>query len=402
MAGAIWLGVLQPPQNVSSQINVQCPLGNCTFVADAGAAYETIATCSSCEDISNQIVNLTESDDVLNYTLPASSEMTNNSLNIGRSTVFMSRTADTSDLFAFESIMLSQEDPSCNTTNMSCGMKPLATRCLLNPCAQSYTATIKDFRLDEQVVSSTNLVYDAHSHGTLGSFSLVANSTIRNGIRHECVKTEQKTLENTIPLTENNTIVTATYLRNITQWTSPQCFFQFDSSSKATTDFLRDMYHGKSLSIAYGRYTRPLGDLWIKRFYNKGTANLTTTSEYMNGLATAMSAHMRKDLDASQDALGQVFAQQTCVRINWAWITLPASLVLMAILFLAATMWSTLTQAWHGMWKSSALALVFVSIASESLLHKGVLNKKSQIADTAQDMRAKFLKTERGWGFVEH
>jgi hypothetical protein len=413
MAGAIWLGVLQPPQNVSSQVNVQCPSGNCTFPADAGASYETIAICSSCDDISSQIVDYNASvvdgvtgsktSEMLLYTLPESSKLANDSVYIGGSTVFESRIANTSDLFAFESLMFRQKDFSCNSRDPKsvCRMKPFATHCSLNPCVQSYTATIKDFKFDEKVVSSTNMVYDAYSHGTLGSFSLVANSTIRDGIRHECIKTDRHTLENTIPLTWNNTIVLNTHLRNITQWTSRECFFEFDITSQAISNFLTDMYTRKYL-VEQDDFSTTLGDLWIKRFYQRGTANLTTATEYMDGLAIAISAQMRRDQDPTRDALGTVFTQHTCVRIKWAWISLPASLVLMAILFLIGTMWSSSAQAWHGMWKSSALALVFASIESKSLLYEGVLERKSQIDNTADGIKVKFIETERGWGFVKH
>jgi hypothetical protein len=190
----------------------------------------------------------------------------------------------------------------------------------------------------------------------------------------------------------------ATSMRNIMHWTSPQCFFQFDLTSQATTEFLWSMYTKQSLSYAFDIYNS-LGDLWIKRFYHKGTANLTTSNEYMNGLAIAMSAEMRRGHDASQDAIGTVLAQQRCVRIEWAWISLPASLVLMSILFLGATMWSSLTQARHGTWKSSSLALIFASV--ESLLHGDTLERKSQISNTANGIEVQFMKTERGWGFVE-
>jgi hypothetical protein len=400
MAGAIWLGVLQPPQNVSSQVDFQCPLGNCTFPADSGIAYETIAMCSSCNDISSQIVDLAGSKGMYNYTLAESTRMANDSMNIELSVAFQSRIADTTDLFAFESIMLSQDDLSCNTTKDNCRMSAFAARCSLNPCVRSYTASIRDFVLEEKLVSSTNMVYDAHSNGMLGSFSLVTNSTIINGARYDCITSEQKTTENTIALTWNNTKVTGIVPRNITHWTSPQCFFEFDSSSQATTNFLRSMYTKQELEYAYDPYNA-MGDLWIKRFYHKGTANITTANDYMDGLAIAMSAQMRRGHDASQDALGMVLTQQTCVHIEWAWITLPASLVLMSILFLAGTIWSSLTQAWHGMWKSSSLALVFTTVESESLLHDGILDRKSQIADTASGIKARFVKTERGWAFVE-
>jgi hypothetical protein len=117
----------------------------------------------------------------------------------------------------------------------------------------------------------------------------------------------------------------------------------------------------------------------------------------------SMSAHMRRSQNATQDpALGTVHAQKTCVHINWVWVSPPAPLVLMAIMFLAMTMWSSLTQSWHGMWKSSSVALALASVESETLSQASVLDKRSQMSDTADSMKVQFMKTEQGWGFVEH
>jgi hypothetical protein len=401
MAGSIWLGVIQPPQNLSSQINVQCPSGNCTFSADSGATYDTIAMCSSCNDISDRI---------LNYTLPRSSAWPDESMTLDRGVSFRSGNVATSpDLFSFESIMLSKTDLSCNDTKGTCETKAFATRCSLIPCVQSYKAEIRTFILNEQLVSTTNMIYDADMDPIRMSFSLVTNSTTRNGVRHDCITSKGKTTENTVALSSNNTIVNSYNdynLRNTTHWTSPYCFFQYDSTAQATADFLRNMFANKTLSYltysnAVGDRSHSAGDLWIERFYNKGTANLTTSNEYMKGLAIAISAQMRRGHDASQDAIGTVLEQQRCVHIEWAWIALPASLVLMSILFLAATMWASLTQAWHGMWKSSSLALIFAFLESESLLHSGTLDKKSHMANSANTIEVQFMKTERGWGFVE-
>jgi hypothetical protein len=35
------------------------------------------------------------------------------------------------------------------------------------------------------------------------------------------------------------------------------------------------------------------------------------------------------------------------------------------------------------------------------LLHSGTLDKKSHMANSANTIEVQFMKTERGWGFVE-
>jgi hypothetical protein len=406
MAGAIFLGALSPTRNISSQVTAQCPSGNCTFSTSAGATYETIAMCSSCEDISSSIVDLQlQNPNGTKYReLPESSRGANDTLTISTAYKLLTRVVEATENFTFESLMLTL-DPACaNLTlgDQSCNRRggAFATRCSLIPCVQSYTATITNFTLEEELVSSTNMVYDRGSYWMHGSYSLVTNSTIRNGVRHDCITTSHATAENTIPLTWNNTLTSGILWnagsRKKSHWTSPHCVFHFDVSSLAVTAYLANMYNKQSL-------WRGEGDLWIKNLYNRGYADLESANKYMNGLAMSMTMHMRKSQNATKDpALGTVHAQKTCVRINWAWISLPASLVLMAIMFLAVTMWSSLTQSWHGTWKSSSLALVLASVESETLLQAGILDKKSKMSSTAKSIEVQFMKTERGWGFVEH
>jgi hypothetical protein len=407
----IMLGAIQPPQNVSSQISFQCPSGNCSFPASAGATYEAIAMCSSCKDISDAIVYLQDQNTTCNYGLSdalrgPNNTMSNDTMPLGSYDIRTRKIEFTTDLLTFESVMYTGVDPSyrrqATSKDGSCSRvrRKFATRCSLIPCVQSYAATITNFTLREELVSSTNMVYHPGSFWPWGHFTLVTNSTIRNGVRHDCTNTDHATAENTIPINRNNTLIVTdpqvSVDRNISHWVSPHCVFHWGLNVAAVTGVLQTMYNNRSAFSG-------IGDLWIKKFYHQGNATLDTANEYMKGLAISMSATMRNSQNATQDpALGAVYVQQTCVRIKWAWISLPASLVLMAIMFLVVTMWSSLTQSWHGMWKSSSLALVLASVESETLLQAGILDKKSQMSNTAKSMEVQFMKTERGWGFVEH
>jgi hypothetical protein len=142
MARAIFLGALQPPQNISSQVIAQCPSGNCTFPTSAGATYETIAMCSSCEDISSSIVDFKLQD--ANWTiasiveLPESSKGANDTMTISMANKLLTRVVEATENFTFESIMLAS-DPACENLTLgdtACNRKrgAFATRCYLIPC----------------------------------------------------------------------------------------------------------------------------------------------------------------------------------------------------------------------------------------------------------------------------
>lgn len=56
MSVAISIGSINPPDRISSLVASTCDSGNCTF-----NAFETVGICSSCDDVSRYIGNLSDS-----------------------------------------------------------------------------------------------------------------------------------------------------------------------------------------------------------------------------------------------------------------------------------------------------------------------------------------------------
>ena len=114
--------------------------------------------------------------------------------------------------------------------------------------------------------------------------------------------------------------------------------------------------------------------------------------EYSNGLekamsdlATAMTVAFRS-FNGAVAVRGQAFSFETYVHVRWGWIALPALVVLLTGIFLAAAILKS-RQSRTKLWKSSALAMLFHGLDSETRMQfarQGSLNEKKK---RAKDVR---------------
>ena len=104
-------------------------------------------------------------------------------------------------------------------------------------------------------------------------------------------------------------------------------------------------------------------------------------SAHMADAVLAMNAAVRRNtLSAShrQDvSVGLAFKHVVFVDVRWHWITLPAGLLMFALVFLLATMWkSSKDKQQIGVWKTSALAILFNGLGDDVQGFVGPGNKK--------------------------
>jgi hypothetical protein len=93
-------------------------------------------------------------------------------------------------------------------------------------------------------------------------------------------------------------------------------------------------------------------------------------SELVSGMAQAMSVALRRTAQSFTTVIpqwtGDAWEQQTRVHIRWPWIILPAALLIFSFLFLAVTiMRSEKDDKKIGIWKSSALAVLFNGLGED-------------------------------------
>ncbi|KAF2673192.1 hypothetical protein BT63DRAFT_475737 [Microthyrium microscopicum] len=105
-------------------------------------------------------------------------------------------------------------------------------------------------------------------------------------------------------------------------------------------------------------------------FYNRPVANSANPWSSHNdpvahvaAIAEEMSKAMRNTPQGATDTydlvIGKAWEEQIRVHIIWAWIVLPAVLMAISFVFLAATMARSSRDDFIGIWKTSALAILF-------------------------------------------
>lgn len=77
------------------------------------------------------------------------------------------------------------------------------------------------------------------------------------------------------------------------------------------------------------------GDLWWQNFFRNGTADLTHINTTLNRLTDSMTAVIRQRGDFPREYYfsGVTWTTQTCIRVQWEWLILPAALLVSAIAF---------------------------------------------------------------------
>lgn len=102
---------------------------------------------------------------------------------------------------------------------------------------------------------------------------------------------------------------------------------------------------------------------------------------HMSGAVRAMNSVLRQNTlsrtHREDVTLGQSFKYVVYVDVRWQWITLPATLLIFALIFLLATIYrSTKDREQIGVWKTSALAILFNGLGDDVQGFVGAGNKK--------------------------
>lgn len=415
MTLSIYNGLLSSVENGSSLGSVTCPSGNCTFASDNGATYSSVAICQKSQDITQHIQNDTLADGIWNYSLPSGPRLGGGFLLSSAVVDYLNPVNYGADdlknmLFTFDALMFSLTREA-----------PFAVRSSIYPCVKTWGANITLNELRETEITSVPMEFNY-----VTSYSYLTNHTLRNGSWQACNPTSHVTDTNTVPVTKNGpttfdgpTYEPSFFANNMengtTLWYPFDCTWMLGGGNgRAISWFLHGLFNYNNVTLAV---VTPLGDLWLQNLYMKGTANMSTVNDYMKRLASSMTATIRSHGDPAPApytnyASGAVLENQTCIHVRWAWLALPASLVLCSITFLAATIKLTSAKrctdpakAWiatAGPLKSSPLPLLFHGIEPSTLLatgHPSTLNDMQRLAETL-DVRLGQSSVDGSWYFL--
>lgn len=425
LASAMYTGLLGD----SRSLNMECSTGNCTFPGNAAVgSFQTIALDASCVDISNEVVEVQSNTSTRGpWYLPSLGNATSA---VGRSLLvhtyattrsspflkYWDKQNDTA-LFSFAALLY-QPNKRCenaiHTESASTCALALAVECRLNPTIQTMYTRIQLSKVQEEVIDiqPVGFVPDpsiAPERSHLDSWMSIPKEVIRNGKREKCTPSLTYTPDTPVAIS-NNSLWSASGDPNPSdlRWWADWCIFWIPSSSSwALSTFLGGIYGNQTMSGAYGPsiVLSSYGDVWIKNLYENGTATVDTVQTRFRQLADTMNTYFRNNNSTGDRrtiyTLGTAIKTDTCIKVQWAWISFSSSLVVLTIIFLCLTIWKTRrtnrSGPTRGVWKSSALAVLFSGLQEEVRKEHGELEKQSSMTHCAEKLEVSLEPTESGW-----
>lgn len=423
---AMYSGLLDPPMNASAALDFECRTGNCTFPStDDGATFLTLALESRCADISNDIsISVNErTEDSSNYTYVTTTtsildygiQLDNISSLIMQSGFGYSDDSPSSSLLKISFLML-EKVHGVGSQHMK------AFECEFSPVVNTYSANITNGVLLEQVLDTQRMQYWSNSQFSTQALLLV-NRTVREGEWHECTSSGEPSDEHNLPV---NNVPTKPYMYTepglgpgaqssddspgtdssrsnySTSWWPQDCVYLI---AETPTAGLGASLHGflgrESLEFDYWN-KRAKGNLWSVNLWRNGSATLETVQAAMDGLSQSITARWRQGDEVSNNVgpvVGTVWGDQTCVRVNWVWISLPAGLLLLTIVFLVLIITRTRSKRAH-VWKSSIFAVLFSGLDQDTRKADGPVGSLEDMKVAAERATVRLEDTKEGFRLV--
>ncbi|KAF2136006.1 uncharacterized protein K452DRAFT_345190 [Aplosporella prunicola CBS 121167] len=406
---AFYTGLFSSLANASAPLAVKCLTKNCTFAEEDSGAFQTLAICHSCQDISNEV---TWNSSAKEYELPVFSRE-NRSISLTpcndskcKAYSISSHHPAPSNLWEIEAL-LRKNHSDC--WQEPCSPTPFAVGCSLRPCLKTYGANVTNGDYKEIERGVEFLASDED-----GDFSLASKQILRDGKWRDCEKSQEYS-ENTPVLVDlrDKTIhgrkLDTYYMRPHYPpekvWYPRDCVWNMDYyTSRAIRDFLSGMYNGNQL------YHYPSEDvniiysnIWLQLLYQNGSATMDTVNSYWKNIAEAMTAQIRHSAtgpESTRYAFGKAWSQQTCIHVRWAWISFPAMLMVLSFCFFVAVMFQSWENEWKGDWKSSALAPIFHGLGQGCDLQESKM-MKDDMYSTSKDMRVRLQRRGSGWQLID-
>jgi hypothetical protein len=386
---AINVGLVAPAADPSTLTSFRCGSGNCTFPQDAGASFSTLGMCFSCNDISDQIKNVTGALGV-NYTLsggdPPFVDFTNR-LQTRLSDIGLSSVAQ------FTSLHLLNDPKDV----------PKAFSCPITACVRTYGANITTSVLSERLIYSTIIghseLYQNQSSGSnqydpnTRQYILATTRYLKNGSWVPCTR-HATNASGLVPVaageidgTSNNT----DYRNLEISWFPEECVWSLGvGAANGIVDYLTRVLNDQTWTMIDAE--EAIGPLTVERLYNDGTANLSVVSDYMTGLTDAMTANMRQKgpLNETNWAIGSAQSMQTCIVVRWPWLVFLIVLFVLACGFLAALVVVRSKGAEQPLWKSSALAPLLMTVEMQEKMDG--FDSQAEMYEVSKEINVMFLE----------
>ncbi|KAI4660881.1 uncharacterized protein J4E79_005449 [Alternaria viburni] len=123
----------------------------------------------------------------------------------------------------------------------------------------------------------------------------------------------------------------------------------------------------------------------------------SNVTRHMERLASSLTNVMRSNTKTTEALLGEAYDREKFVRINWPWLIFPLLLLLLSLVFLVATIIKTSNDTETGVWKTSALPTLIYGLPQD--VRKDSISTTSSESASPHDPRKVRIRLlpKQGW-----
>lgn len=359
-------------------IPMTCDSGDCDF-----SPFRSLAVCSDCSDISNELTSQCEDGSctpektMCHHSLSNEMQFNISDYMVDSEPSFQTKTPHMLKKVHYgeqpndRSIILNLTEIRIPSLSNKTELKnPIATKCSLYWCVNTYSARVRNHKLFENLMESW---YDPNAQANWSRLDL-----------------QPPTKDN---LTQSNFTIQSWATQNIQSWLSDKmelsniprgkCSDHGPSitPSNPTTEFFRPMLRS-SLNDTF----QTLATAMTTRVRQLGSAAQNTTPYDIFGPIP---------LESIGPAKGRSFKVETQIKVQWPWVIVPSLLVILTSIFLGITIFKTRQ---HGLkaWKYSPMALVCSGLDENTQQQVRLAGDPTKMEAVAADIQVHLLKSEAG------
>lgn len=368
MVAAINNGIVQSEAapNYDSVIAHNCISGNCTFPSEGGASYSTLGVSHSCEDATSQVVKARFPNDPTNTTIVYLNTTTTGNVSLGFPGQYAMSTGTMGSKYGNNTLVTVKMiyKASTDATNFS------AVSCTLFPTMKTYGVNITKSVMYEQLILERRIGSNIlASNDSFIGFKLATGTTLRNGKNVTCQRKSSSAIGYT-KVAQGNVDAAPAYGTNLTEDASTVWYYPSDcvySLAKFSIDgieaYISEIFDDQKLIWASRRGGNQ-GSIYLRQFFQGGNMTLASVDKIFGNMATTMSVTIRTNGAEGTDgyAKGVMWYNTTCMHVKWAWISFPAALIGLSVVFLALVAIESRGTESDRLWKSSVLATLFCDV----------------------------------------
>ncbi|KAK3714329.1 hypothetical protein LTR37_007915 [Vermiconidia calcicola] len=397
-------GIFEGLYNPGNIAGFNCETTNCTW-----QAYETLGICSTCEDVTTSLTKTCHHDEVLSnliatsdgspgelpgyghckFTTPGGVELVATCAynewapSGGNHTLWASATSFIDDwerpqpptIIDIAGLLVSNPKRSCPVLDRKFSMPPPQTiECSLRWCLKTFESQVVNGTMSEILVKTEDLVFPTGlCNGTefLGIPDLFPAWAARRDGTGDGVFTYAAFKKEDVP----EDLCSDWQLRD-----KPVFWVNVEDSAN-----IRAL-----INTAFDGYvTNMEGSVFGNMLFTVNNGNLTAN---VNAVAASMTNAIRRGPNSTAH-FGIASTNETYIRVNWNWLTYPAALVFLSILFLIGTMVFSSEKS-RVVWKSSSLALLFHGLKESD--RETSVRKQSDMKEAAKQMWVRLKEDDNG------